>query len=103
MVKTKFPVSKSLAEALVDIDGTETSEDQRGLRSWSTRFPWLLMERRPEVVLRGVSLLATQTTVCCEMLLRIWRAEETECKGSSSLGDKKVAVFERLVWCYGVK
>lgn len=50
-------------------------EDQMGLLRligllwrWSTRFPWL-MERTPEVSFRGVSLFATHTTVCSEILL----------------------------------
>ncbi|RDX99968.1 hypothetical protein CR513_16898, partial [Mucuna pruriens] len=52
----------------------EALEDQSGLRfalllSWSTRFPLLLIERTPEVSLRGVSRLATHTTVCSEILL----------------------------------
>lgn len=65
----KFPVSKSLAEAFTN--EVETLEDQTGLRLlllWSTRFPFL-MERTDELSLRGVSLFATHTMVCSEILL----------------------------------
>nr|KYP40813.1 hypothetical protein KK1_037827 [Cajanus cajan] len=74
-IKTKFPVSKSLAETATLLDAIEALEDQRVLVLvlvvlwWSTRFPWVLMERTPEVSMRGVSLLATHTTVCSEILL----------------------------------
>ena len=34
---------------------------------------------------------------------RIPGAEETECKGSSVIGDQYVAVFDGVVWCYAIK
>lgn len=58
-----------------DDDEKDPLEDQTRLRPVlvllreTTTFPWVLMERTPEVSLRGLSLLATQTTLCIETLL----------------------------------
>lgn len=68
--KTRLPEGKSLADELAF--GIEMLVDQRGvlpLLSTTTRFPFAAILKMPAVFVSGISLLATQTTVCFETLL----------------------------------
>lgn len=65
--KTRLPESR--IRAVVLAVGEVIFEDQMMVlySSKTTRFPSLEMVKIPEVLLRGVSLLATHTRVCMEI------------------------------------